>query len=549
MFGSDLIVQQLARLGIRHVALNPGATLRGLHESLLSGTDGVQPITCLHEGVAVGLAHGYAKALRSPMAVALHDTVGVLNATLGLYNAWLDEVPMMVLGGVGPLDATLRRPWIDWVHTTTDTPRPIRDMLTWLDQPSSMDAALESLRRGHARAVSTPPGPAWWGLDQGLLDARIDPPPADGGPSEALRTWQVAPDGRTVDEVAGILRGARRPVIVFDRPLSDAAAATAVMVATWLGAAMVELEGAANIPWGHPLDASDELPGTIGTADALLLLDVRDPGAVLAGIAAADRPVIDASAWPLRNSTWVVPASSGPVTHRLVGDVGRSIDALAAALGAVPVPRAGGTDPGRAAPPAVSDLADDAPLDKRTIAAAAAAVLPHERVVVTHGSLAGHARRALRLSRPSQYLGRSGGEGLGYALPASVGAALALRGSEHVAIAFLTDGDTLYLPQALWTAAHERIPLLAVVEDNRSYGRDALHQQAVARSRGRDEARAVSGVRIDDPPVDLELMARAMGVTTHPTVRTFGELRSALRAGLEATAAGEPFLIQALSGV
>ncbi len=544
MFGSDLIVRQLARMGIDRLALNPGATLRWLHESLLDAGSGVRPITCLHEGVAVGMAHGYAKAAGRPMGVGLHDTVGVLNAALGTYNAWVDAVPMLILGGVGPLDATLRRPWIDWVHTTTDTPRPIRDSLVWADTPTSVAAALESLRRGNARARSSLAGPAYVGLDQPIQEATL----AGDVPSvqPAIEPWRAGPDPSAVERVSRIMAEARRPAIVLDRPLGDLPARRLVAIAEHLGAALVELEGGASVPWGHPLDRSTEHRAAIGAADVLLLIDVRDPGLVTGGDFRDDRRVLEVSAWPLRDASWMVTASSAAVTERVVAEPGLAIDALAAALGApTATARPAAPVPPAARRPDTGAVSDGAALDRRSIAVAAGASLPLERVVVAHGALGGHARAQLRLQRPSQYLGRSGGEGLGYALPASLGAALAHRGSDRVVVSFLTDGDTLYLPQALWTAAHEGIPLLAIVDSNRSYARDELHQRHAAQARGRDPEVAARGVRLDDPPIDLVGLARSMGVEAGDPVTSVGELRAALARALDVVGGGSPFLIEA----
>lgn len=542
MIGSDLMVRQLDALDVRYVALNPGATLRGLHESLLSGGT-THPITCLHEGVAVGLAHGYAKARRAPMAVGLHDTVGVLNGALAVFNAWVDAAPMLVLGGVGPLDTVTRRPWIDWVHTVGDTAGSIREMLVWAETPSSLPAALMALRRAHRRAISSLAGPAYVGLDLPLqeLDAALGIE-AVGPP---MAGWSVAPDAGALTDAVRMLERARRPLLVADRPLSDEAGTVLVRLAEALGAAMAELQGGANVPTGHPLDLTDDLASVLDRSDLLLLVDVRDPALLLRTADGLRRDVaaIEVSASALRAASWMVGASDDGSVLRLVGEPAAT---LAALLDRVP------TGPGPAwatarPDPVVARRTDASALDTAAIAAAAAAVIPRERVVVAHGALEGHARREIGFIRPSQYLGRSGGEGLGYALPASIGAALAWRGSDRIVVGFETDGDTLYLPQALWTAAHEGIPLLAVIENNRTYWHDEIHQRAVAKARGRDPDRSASGVRLDDPAVRLAEMARSFGVEAAGPVTTVGELRAAIARGLEVTARGGPFVIEALT--
>jgi thiamine pyrophosphate-dependent acetolactate synthase large subunit-like protein len=540
MIGSDVLVDQLDALDVRYVALNPGATLRGLHESLLShGT--TRAITCLHEGIAVGIAHGYAKAQGSPMGVGLHDTVGVLNAALGVYNAWADAAPMVILGGIGPLDSVERRPWIDWVHTVSDTPRPIRDLLVWAEIPSSLPAALVALRRAHQRAASTAPGPAFVGLDLSLQETDVDHPSGIAGP---LTPWRLAPDGAAVEEAVRMLEACRRPVIVADRPLRDAAAATLVALAEALGAPMIDLEGGASVPVGHPLDLTEDAEATIRGADLLLLVDLRDPALVLGRLGGAASPVasIDLSATPIRDASWMITASESGC-HRLVGEPGAGL-----ALLLDRVPSRQGRPPWRVGTPATQAALDDgASLDKAALAWSVAAEAPAERVVVAYGALDGHARRNLRYRTASQYLGRSGGEGLGYGVPASIGAALALRGSDRIVIGFETDGDTLYLPQALWTAAHESIPLLAIVANNRGYKRDELHQRHIAEVRGRDADVSAAGVQLTNPTIRFADLARAFGVEASDPIATVGELRRAVARGLEVVAAGQPYVIEALT--
>lgn len=540
MIGSDILVDQLDALDLRYVALNPGATLRGLHESLLSH-GATRPITCLHEGIAVGIAHGFAKAHGRPMGVGVHDTVGVLNAALGVYNAWVDAVPMLVLGGVGPLNSVERRPWIDWVHTVSDTPRPIRDLLVWAEIPSSLSAALVALRRAHQRAASTPAGPAFVGLDVDLQEADLEPPAGIAGP---LPPWSVAPDTAAIDEAVRMLEGSRRPVIVADRPLRDAGAQTLVALAEALGAPMIDLEGGANVPVGHALDLSDDADATILGADVLLLVDLRDPDLVLDRLRPAASPMssIDLTASVTRDASWMITASDSG-SHRLVGEPGTG---LALLLDRIPTERR--RTPWREANRvALASVDGGASLDKATIASAVAAEAPLERLIVAYGALNGHARRHLRYRRPSQYLGRSGGEGLGYGIPASIGAALAWRGSDRIVIGFETDGDTLYLPQALWTAAHESIPLLAIIENNRGYKRDELHQRHIAHARGRDADVSAAGVRLTDPDISFADLARAFGVEASDPVSTVDELRRAIARGLEVVEAGHPYVIEALT--
>src|SRR5262245_60138875 len=116
-FGSDVVAETLRALDIPYIALNPGASYRGLHDSIVNflGNERPQILLCLHEESAVAIAHGYAKVTGRAMAAAVHSNVGLLHATMAIFNAWCDRMPVIVLGATGPVDATKRRPWIDWI--------------------------------------------------------------------------------------------------------------------------------------------------------------------------------------------------------------------------------------------------------------------------------------------------------------------------------------------------------------------------------------------------------------------------------------------------
>ncbi len=160
-FGSDVAADALRALDIPYIALNPGASYRGLHDSLVNylGNTRPQMLLCLHEENAVAIAHGFAKVTGKPMAVAVHSNVGLMHATMGLFNAWCDRMPMVVLGATGPVDAVKRRPWIDWIHTARDQGALIRGYTKWDDQPASPLAAREAILRAGWIAATAPCGP------------------------------------------------------------------------------------------------------------------------------------------------------------------------------------------------------------------------------------------------------------------------------------------------------------------------------------------------------------------------------------------------------
>ena len=144
IWGSDAIAAMLRALDIPYLALNPGASYRGLHDSIVNylGNTRPQMLLCLHEESAVAIAHGYARVAGRMMGVVLHSNVGLMHGTMAIFNAWCDRVPMLILGATGPWDAAKRRPWIDWIHTSSDQGALVRDYTKWDNQPASVPAAL-----------------------------------------------------------------------------------------------------------------------------------------------------------------------------------------------------------------------------------------------------------------------------------------------------------------------------------------------------------------------------------------------------------------------
>ena len=504
----------LAGLGCRYVALNPGASLRGLHDTLVNPI-GQAPelIMCLHEEIAVAVAHGYAKAAGRPMAVGLHDTVGLLHGSMAIFNAWVDRAPVFVLVGTGPLDASLRRPWIDWIHTVLDQTAAVRDWTVWTDQPTTEAALVESIRSGWSACQGSPGGPAVLGLDV-LLQEQVFAKPAEllAG-IEAPLGGRVAPDPQLVDRAAAVLIAAERPVIVTDRPLDASGTSLVVELAERTGAALVELGGGISFPVGHSHDCSDHGPDVFARADVIAFVEARDPAWRPPG-STASRPdvAIVVGLANAKDRSWMRTESSG--THRieLVADATLTLQALVDAVGPEhrPLPTTLAELAGVAEIP--SDLSEDAPFHPGQVGGALSDALADTPFVVANGWLSGWARRTLGLD-PGQVLGRSGGEGLGYGPGASVGAALATRDSSPgtVVVDLQGDGDLLYTPQALWTATHHGIPLLVIVEANGTYERDVFHQRNVASDRNRPDAHVGPGLVFDDPPIDVAGLARAQG--------------------------------------
>ncbi|MPZ48415.1 MAG: hypothetical protein GEU75_03725 [Dehalococcoidia bacterium] len=174
-YGSDLIVEMFASLGIPYVAFNPGSSYRGIHDSLVNFETAGMPemVLCLHEEIAVAVAHGYARVTGKPMLAALHDLVGLQHGSMAIFNAWCDRVPMLVIGGTGPMAPENRRAHIDWVHTALVQGNVVRDIVKWDDQPASLQAIPESILRAYRIAMTEPSAPVYLCFDVDLQEAPI----------------------------------------------------------------------------------------------------------------------------------------------------------------------------------------------------------------------------------------------------------------------------------------------------------------------------------------------------------------------------------------
>jgi acetolactate synthase-1/2/3 large subunit len=173
-YGSDIVVDILKSLGIEYAAMNPGASFRGIHDSLVNYGGNTEPeiILCNHEQVAVAIAHGYSMASGRPMAAIIHNIVGLLNAANPIYGAWLARVPVYILGGGGPMAQEKRRPWVDWVHTALVQGNAVRDFVKWDDQPNTLPGLVDSMIRAYQISMTEPQGPTYICIDAELQEQR-----------------------------------------------------------------------------------------------------------------------------------------------------------------------------------------------------------------------------------------------------------------------------------------------------------------------------------------------------------------------------------------
>ena len=550
-WGSDAVAATLRSLDIPYIALNPGASYRGLHDSLVNylGNRAPQMLLCLHDETAVSLAHGYFKASGRMIAAALHSNVGLMHATMQIFNAWCDRASMLILGATGPWDAAKRRPWIDWIHTVSDQGGLIRNFTKWDNQPGSVTAAIEALLRAAQITQTAPRGPVYVNLDAGIQEQKIGALPALPEIARYAPPAPVAPAAELVAAAARLLSGAKNPVILAGRCSRSMEGWNArVALAEKLNARVfTHMKLGAAFPTDHPLHAAPpatrlapEAKKRMAEADVILSLDWLD-------LAGTFKQVYEGKPVPAK----VIQVSCDAHVHR-----GWSADY-------------------QALPPAdvymmcESDAAVPLLLDAVTARPARPSTVPPPPAAAASGELnlaaVGEALRAavrgldvcftrfplgwngayMHFRHPLDYIGYDGGGGLGSGLGITIGAALAVKGSGRIPIGLLGDGDFMQGNTAVWTAAHYRIPCLVIVCNNRSFFNDERHQGRVAAARGRPEENAWIGQRVTEPDVDIAGMARAQGALGIGPVVSVADFKKALAQGIETVRAGGVCVIDA----
>ena len=555
---SDVAAEMLRRMGIRYVSLNPGASYRGFHDSLVNylGNSDPQILLCLHEDHAVSIAHGYASVLDEPMGVVLHSNVGLMHGLMGVFNAWCDRAPVLVMGATGPVDAPLRRPWIDWIHTAKDQGALLRNFVKYDDEPRSAEAIVETMLRANLLTRQAPRGPVYVCFDAGLQetplkDGEVTMPdvsrfkPADPPPAPA----------RAVTETAELLAGARKPVLLFGR--------MSVRVDDWdrrvklaelAGAGVItDLKNRAVFPTDHALHvgAPSNWIGPFGqeelmAADVVVAFDWVD-------LAGSFKPLAPRGGVPGRivnctldsylHNGWSadhfgLSAADIPVLADPDVFVGQLLEQLDRNLGG----ESRWDGAARSKPPVEESGASGDRIAPRDIANALKAAQGGRKITLTRVPL-GWASDSWHFAHPLDYLGNDGGGGLASGPGNAIGAGLALLESDRTVVAILGDGDFMQGGSALWTAAHYRIPVLFIVSNNRSNFNDEVHQQAMATQRGRPVENRWIGQRIDEPAIDLAAYAKAQGLAAVGPVENPDELQAALEDGLATVDSGLPCLV------
>jgi thiamine pyrophosphate-dependent acetolactate synthase large subunit-like protein len=543
-WGSDAIAEMLRTLDIPYIALNPGASYRGLHDSIVNylGNRAPQMLLCLHDEHAVSIAQGYWKVSGRLMAAALHSNVGLMHAAMPIFNCWCDRTPVLILGATGPWDAAKRRPWIDWIHTCSDQGALVRNYTKWDNQPGSVAAALEAIVRAAQIAQTAPRGPVYVNLDTTLQEEKIGPMPAMPDMRRYAVPQAVQPAPELVSAAAQLLSSARNPVMLAGRCSRSVESWNArVALAEKLNMrALTHIKLAAAFPTDHPLHAAPpanrlmpEAKKALAEADVILSLDWLDLGGALKQ-SYGDKPV----------SAKIIHVSCDAHLHR-----GWSMDYQ----GLPPVDVHLMCEPDAAVPLLLeasrARAATPRPAPAKAPAAPAGAVTLHSLSVALNKALEGVDFCVPRLPlgwngaylhfrHPLDYVGFDGGGGVGAGPGITVGAALALQGSGRIPVGLLGDGDFMMGNTAVWTATHYKIPCLMIICNNRSYFNDERHQERVAVARGRPAQNRWIGQRIADPDIDIAAIARAQGALAIGPVTRVEDMLPALEKGIAAVRAG-----------
>jgi acetolactate synthase-1/2/3 large subunit len=573
--GSDFMVDVIKSLDIEYVCANPGSSFRGLHESIINYGGNRRPefITCCHEESSVAMAHGYAKIEGKPLLVMAHGTVGLQHAGMAVYNAYCDRVPIVIIGG-NIIDATKRLSAVEWAHSVQDAAAPLRDYVKWDDLPISLPHFAESTVRAYKIAMTPPMMPVLLIVDGELQE---NPTPNDA----VLQIPKLSPtgppqgDSGSVAEAARLLVAAENPVLIAGRAARTPAGMVYLMeLAEALQIPVIDQMDRMNFPTRHPLNQTERAAELIAGADVILGLEVNDFwGAVHSFrdqmertsrlVARPDAKSITISAASLFFKSNYQNFQRYPeVDVDIAADAEATLPSLTEAVKRqISVGRKSALTDRRVRLAAAHDKAlqrardaaayawDACPVSTARLAAELWAQIKNEdwSLVSNVGLMSRWPVRLWALENYYHFIGGAGGYGIGYGAPAAVGAALANRKHGRLSVNIQNDGDLLYGPGVLWTAAHHRIPLLTIMHNNRGYHQELMQVQIMANRHSRGIDRATIGTTISDPPINYAKLAQSMGVYGDGPISDPKDLAPAIARAIQVVKGGEPALVDVLT--
>ena len=569
---SDVIADLIRQFGFPYIVVNPGASYRGLHDSLVNHNMNRPPmLVSPHEKIAVQVAHGYAKATGEPLCVIVHNVVGLLHAVMGVYYAYVDRAPVFVVGATGPLDEGKRRPRVDWDHTASVQGNAVRDFVKWDYQPGGIEGVPDSFARAYSIMMSEPQGPIYLCYDAGMQEAPLTEEVKLPDPKSVKRPSKIAPDRKALADIADRLVAAQWPVLLPQYVGRVASGFTdMVALAEVTGAAVSDVQSRLNFPTEHPLDCrmNKEI---FKTADLILALDCRDwqrpthdndrinrtlkaqypDHCAWADIGFAD---IEISKWAmgyqkfpecavrvLADTEIAIPALTELCAARVAKDANaaKRIAERKRVIGAIhDKQRAKWRDEARGG-------WDSSPISLPRLAMEVWDQVKTQDWVLTTNAFEDWALKLWDFDRHYRWPGKALGTGTQIGM--AIGVALAHRGKGRLVIDCQTDGDLMFDAGALWFAAKHKVPLLCVMHNNRAYYNDWEHQIAIARQRGTPESRAHIGMDIMEPAPDFASLARSFGWYAEGPIENPAGIAPALARAIAQVKGGKPALIDTIT--
>jgi acetolactate synthase-1/2/3 large subunit len=571
--GSDYMVDCLKHVGYDYLTCMPGSTFRGIHESIINYGGNTKPemLSVVHEEISAAMAHGYAKMSGKPMAILIHNTVGLQHASMAIYNAYADRVPMLILVG-NIADTATRRPGVEWYHTATDVAQIVRGFIKYDAQPASLTSFGEEIMKAHSMALTPPHEPTLV-----IVDADLAEDPMGDKPMALPKFVPVRPsvaDPAALAEVAKALVNAQNPVIVADRAARSQAGMDALIVlAESLQIPVIDLGNRMNFPWNHHLVQTWDRT-LISQADVILGLELTDLFAVVADV--ADLPERKTS-MRIKPTCTVISINAMynqgagnyqdqqrfyEPTMAIAGDTEASLPYLNDAINRAITSDRRAQNAARAAH--FSDAFtkrrqenlvqaaigwDAVPISVPRMCAETYGLIKNDdfSLVSATGFQSSWPQRLWDLTKHHHYNGDSGAYGVGYGMPSSVGAALAARDQGRYSVNFQGDGDLMVAPGSLWTAAHHKIPLLTIVHNNRAWHQETMHVQRIADRRERQPEHAKVGTLIGDPNIDFSKLAQSFGVYADGPVTDPNQLGAAIARALKVVKSGMPALVDVVA--
>ena len=568
---SDVIVDLIKQYDFPYISLNPGASFRGLHDSLVNyGRNEPRMMVCNHEEIAVQIAHGYAKATGRPMIAIVHNLVGLLHCNLAIYYAFIDRVPIFIMGATGPMDEAKRRPHIDWTHTALVQGNAVRDYTKWDYQPTSVHGVPESFARAYSIMMTEPKGPIYMCYDAALQESPLTEDVAMPPVASMRVPAPMMPDPDALHAIADKLLASENPLLMAEYVgRRQGGFESMVELAETIGAPVWDIANALNFPNKHPLSVSLD-KSIFKDRDLIVGLDMKDyeksthelNNALreLQPLPPASCDFVEIGFAEIGISKWAMDyCRMQPCSVRAIGDTQIALPALTSLLkdGIAKNPKLEGKIEKRKKATAertsktwekwqkeAREDWDASPITVPRLSHEIYDVIKDHDWVLTANNLKNQVRRQWDFDKayrtPGYELGTSTQIGI------SLGVALANKGTGRLVVDIQPDGDLMFDAGALWVAAKYEIPLLIVMYNNRAYYNDWEHQIRMARVRGTDESKAHIGMDLFGPEPDFGALARSMGVWGEGPIENPKDVRGALLRAIEVVKSGKPALVDTI---